>query len=277
MVTNDINSKSKKEKHRITVAKLIDKFQSKGRYAFKKKELLKELPGTDLALEAALRRLNQKGRLIAPRRGFYVIVPIEYQQAGSPPASWFIEALMEYLNQPYYVALLSAAAIHGAAHQQPQFFQVMTNIATRSISVGRLKINFYANNRVEQMPVQNSKTETGYMKVSTPEVTAFDLVRFPKAGGYYSNVATVLTELAESMDATRLYSLARLARTSEIQRLGYLLEQLELGELSKVLHKVFLQRRRRPIYLRPDKKESQIPLDRHWYVIPNEKIEADNI
>ena len=32
---------------------------------------------------------------------------------------------MAHLSQPYYVALLSAAAYHGAAHQKPQVFQVM--------------------------------------------------------------------------------------------------------------------------------------------------------
>lgn len=34
---------------------------------------------------------------------------------------------MKFLGQPYYVGLLSAAALHGAAHHQPQEFQVVTN------------------------------------------------------------------------------------------------------------------------------------------------------
>ena len=33
-------------------------------------------------------------------------------EPGSPPASWFIDDLLEYLGQSYYVGLLSAAEIH---------------------------------------------------------------------------------------------------------------------------------------------------------------------
>ena len=70
---------------------------------------------SDVALEAALRRLKQRGRIASPRRGFYVLVPPEYREAGCQPASWLIDDLMRFVEQPYYVGLLSAAAIHGAA------------------------------------------------------------------------------------------------------------------------------------------------------------------
>ena len=71
------------------------------------------LPLSEVALDSALRRQRQRGRIVSPRRGFYVIVPQEYALAGSPPPSWFIDELMAYLGQPYYVGLLSAAALHG--------------------------------------------------------------------------------------------------------------------------------------------------------------------
>ena len=104
-----------------------DGLQERGRYTFDRAEAMKELGSSPEALEAAVRRLAAKGKLTVPRRGFYVIVPLEYRSASSPPADWFIEDLMRFEGQPYYVGLLSAAAIHGAAHQQPQEFQVMTN------------------------------------------------------------------------------------------------------------------------------------------------------
>ena len=34
--------------------------------------------------------------------------------------------MMAHLHRGYYVALLTAAAMHGAAHQAPQSFQVIT-------------------------------------------------------------------------------------------------------------------------------------------------------
>jgi hypothetical protein len=77
-----------------------------------------------VATKTALRRLKEQGRIVSPRRGFYVVVPPEYRAAGSPPASWFIDELMRYLDQPYYVGLLSAAAIHSASRQQSMVFQV---------------------------------------------------------------------------------------------------------------------------------------------------------
>lgn len=77
-----------------------------------------------------------------PRREFYVVVPPEYRATGSPPASWFIDELMRHLEQPYYVGLLSAAAIHGASHQQPMTFQVVTSRSTREMRTGKVIIRF---------------------------------------------------------------------------------------------------------------------------------------
>ena len=50
-----------------------------------------------------------------------------------------------YLGKPYYVGLLSAAALHGAAHQQPMTDYIVTQTpAPRNISNKRLKIAFFA-------------------------------------------------------------------------------------------------------------------------------------
>jgi len=43
---------------------------------------------------------------------------------------------MRYLDQPYPVALLGAATLHGAAHQQPMLFQVMTDRPSRPACAG---------------------------------------------------------------------------------------------------------------------------------------------
>ena len=55
-----------------------------------------------------------KRRLVVPRRGFFVIVPLEYRQSAAPPPDWYIDALMKSCGRQYYVGLLSAAALHGA-------------------------------------------------------------------------------------------------------------------------------------------------------------------
>ena len=110
----------------------VDDTQAAGRYTFSSAEARDALGVSEIALDNAIRRLKNRGRLVAPRRGFFVIVPTEYRAAGAPPPSWFIDDLMRFLGQPYYVGLLSAAGLHGASHQQSMVFQVVTDRPTRS-------------------------------------------------------------------------------------------------------------------------------------------------
>ena len=87
----------------------VEQLQSQGRYTFTRAQAESETERSFVAAQTALRRLKEQGRIVSPRRGFYVIVPPEYRATASPPASWFIDELMLYLGQPYYVGLLSAA------------------------------------------------------------------------------------------------------------------------------------------------------------------------
>jgi len=258
-----------------TLAAFVEDLQVRGRYTFTRAERARGKECSDVALEAALRRLKQRGRITSPRRGFYVLVPPEYREAGSPPASWFIDDLMRFLKQPYYVGLLSAAAIHGAAHQQPMVFQVVTDRPTRPARVGRVRIGFHMSRKVESTPVAKVQTETGSMRVSSPEATAFDLVRFAPASGHLNNVATVLSELAEKLDPAALAKLAHAYAVPEAQRLGYLLEQLGQRKLAESLAGWLEIRRHRPVLLAPGQVHGKAPPDRRWSVIPNVTVKAD--
>jgi predicted transcriptional regulator of viral defense system len=181
---------------------------------------------------------------------------------------------MSYLHQPYYVGLLSAAAIQGAAHQQPMAFQVMTSKPTRPTVTGRVRIRFFTNRLIDQMPVTEAQTETGTMRISTPEVTAFDLVRYPQGAGHLSNTAMVLSELAESIEAEALVAVARRVRIPEVQRLGYLLDLVGEGRIAKPLAAWLRDRRPRTILLRPDGPPNG-GRDPRWNVVPNEKLALD--
>jgi len=97
----------------------VEQLQSTGRYTFNASRVESETERSPVAVQSALRRLKEQGKIVSPRRGFYVVVPPEYRSTGSLPASWFIDELMRHLDQPYYVGLLSAAAIHGAALSRP--------------------------------------------------------------------------------------------------------------------------------------------------------------
>jgi len=105
-----------------TLPEYVDRLQQSGLYTFTRERALSDLSLSAIAVRRAAGRLLAQGRLVVPRRGFFVVVPLEYRSAGAPPPPWFIDALMRFHGQPYYVGLLSAAALHGAAAQQPQEF-----------------------------------------------------------------------------------------------------------------------------------------------------------
>lgn len=259
---------------RSAMALWVERLQSRGRYTFTRTEAESDTGRSFVAAQSALRRLKQQGRVVSPRRGFYVVVPPEYRAAGSPPASWFIDDLMRYVGQPYYVGLLSAAAIHGAAHQQPMVFQVMTNKPTRQMRAGKVAIRFSMCSLVERLPVLDQQTETGAMRVATPETCAFDLVRYPEAAGYLSNAATVLAELAERLDARRLVEVASLVRLPDVQRLGYLLDSVGQCELAASLAEWLGERQPRAVLLQPG-EDGNAEAVRRWHVVPNTELDVD--
>lgn len=255
---------------------LVEDLQGRGRYSFTLAEVTTAAgERSAVAVEAALRRLRARGRIATPRRGFHVIVPAEYRTAGCPPASWFIEDLMRFLGQPYYVGLLSAAALHGAAHQQPMAFQVITDRPTRPALAGRVRIVFHMSRSVVQMPVMAVQTETGSMRVSTPEGTALDLVRFASAAGQIGNVATVITELAEKISGDALVQLAPGFALPDVQRLGYLLDLAGEHERADPLARWLTSRRVRPTALGRGQRGKRIRPDARWRVIANVAVKAD--
>ena len=262
----------------ISLTEYITTLQTGGRYAFTRDEALHSLQITPEAFKLAALRLIKKKRLIRPKQGFYVIVPTEYQTVGAPPVTWYIDSLMRYEPQDYYVGLLSAAALHGAAHQQPQVFQVISVKRFRTIVTGRTRLQCLIKQNIPAISYQQLKTPTGYMNVSTPEMTAFDLVRYVKSAGYLNHVATILSELQEKFDLTRLTQL--LATESlelpYLQRMGYLLEIVEANEDNLALIKNWINEHRpRFIPLRADKPYRTAPKNLDWHLYVNEEIDSD--
>src|SRR5258708_3710949 len=259
-----------------TLPSWVDGLQSQGRYAFTSSEAISALGEKKIAYKRAAARLTRKGRLIVARRGFYVIVPLEYQTAGSPPPSWYMDALMKAWKHPYYVGLLSGAAIHGAAHQKPQEFQVVTDTRLRPLRVGRGKIHFFMKSTLALTPMTPIKTETGLMQVSTPEATALDLIRYEKSVGWLDHVATVLKELSERINPQILLRIAKKEpEVSVVQRLGLLLEHVGASRAGAPLAGWVARQKPSMIALRPEKSPKTRDKRNRWNLIVNEKIETD--
>ena len=260
----------------VTVEKWIDERQAKGAYTFLRADAI---AGSGLSAEAvkkALQRAAHRGRVLKVKDYFYVIVPLEYQTAGGPPTSWFIHDLMAAMQLPYYVALLTAAAQHGASHQQPQEFQVVTDRSVRALTVGRTRIRFFASKFVGKAAAANIKTPTGAMRVATRETTAVDLVRFARAAGHLDNVATILGELSSSLDPKKLLAAVRLvADVPNAKRLGYLLDQVRARRLAESIHTWVERQSLRPVPLQPGRSIAGAREDRRWHVLLNRPIEVD--
>ncbi len=185
------------------------------------------------AFRKAVSRKKNTSEVIRPRSDFYVVVPPQYQLRGTPPATYFLHDLMAHLEQSYYVGLLTAASMYGAAHHAPQEFQVLVNEETKNISIENLRITFVQNSHLEQTRTNQRNTETGTVLVSSPESTALDLIYYDDRSGHLDNVATVLSDLAERIDPDELLDVSKGYRSrASVQRLGYILEFL--GEEKRV-------------------------------------------
>ena len=102
---------------RVPPSKIPDALIGDGRYWATTEELAALTGRSARSLYGELSALARKKQLFSPVRGLYVVVPPEYRSWGAVPADWFIDAMMSHLRCSYYVAFLSAAARHGAAHQ----------------------------------------------------------------------------------------------------------------------------------------------------------------
>jgi len=259
-----------------TLSEWVDRRQSKGIYTFRRDEALSGANMTAEAIGKALLRLTKKGRLAKIKEYFYVIVPIEYVSAGSPPPAWFIHDLMDAMGKPYYVGLLSAASLHSASHQQPQEFQVVTSGYVRPLRVGRVRIRFFAKRSCETTPRTSVKTPTGSMFVSTPEATAIDLVRHAKSVGYFSNVATILAEMTSMLDKRKLLEAVKIEGSVMAgQRLGYILEKIGSGKVAGPLLVWLNTHDLHAARLRTDRPAEYAKPHPIWRVIPNDVLEIE--
>lgn len=261
-------------RNKASASQFIDDLLGDGRYTFTREEARKKLKVSSWATYLALRRLSKAGRLVMPRSGFYVIVEPQYRSVGTLPPEWFIHSLMADIGKPYYVGLLSAAQLYGAAHHQPQEFQVIVpGKASRPIHVGNVYIHFFGKGCFEFSEMTDVKTSTGYEKVSTPETTAWDLVHYYKHSGGLDNVITVLSELAEKLDSKKL--LATVKKHGDIltaQRLGWLLESLKENKLVFGLAE-WVRKSNPPVrLLDPGSPAKRARENEKWHLLINAKL-----
>ncbi|WP_127131777.1 type IV toxin-antitoxin system AbiEi family antitoxin domain-containing protein [Pseudoflavitalea rhizosphaerae] len=254
---------------------------AQGKYAFALQELRSTFPGqSEAANKSALKRLVDKEQIISIHKGYYLIIPPQYRSKGILPPTLFLDAFMKELDRPYYLALLNAAAYHGASHQQPQEFFVVTGFPVlRPMQKKGLKLNYISKKEIPATLLDTRKTEAGYLKISNPALTATDLIQYAKRVGGINRVATVLAELAESIKSDAFdANLLQHVPVTALQRLGYLLDKIfDNQRLANTLYKA-LQNNSAPLFRIPLKASAPakgFASDERWKVIVNTTIELD--
>jgi len=259
-----------------TLEELIHYRRSQGAYFFTLAEVQDLLGLSFNAAKQSIFRHRKNGSIAQVRQGFYIIIPPEYSIAGMLPLNLYVDDMMKWLNRPYYLALFTAAAMHGASHQQPmESFIITEKPALRKISNSRNVLNFIVKQTWDTKDVIQMKTDGGYVNVSSPELTALDLLNYLDKSGI-NRVSTVITELADSMKAEKLRLTAgRYPKTSAVQRLGYILEYIaEKPDLADGLQRIILTKKIHYTALSPhyERKGEFIP---KWEIIKNMEVETD--
>jgi predicted transcriptional regulator of viral defense system len=252
--------------------------QSRGRHAFSWEELQQALPEhSAIALKRALNRLAAQNKIVSLHKGYYLIVPPQYAAKGILPPAVFLDAFMKHLHRPYYLALLNAAAYHGAAHQQTQEFFVVTNFPPmRTTQKKGLKINYISIGEIPGDLLEQRKTESGYLLISNPALTAADLVHFEKRIGGLNRVVEVLDELSDAIAPSDFSAaLISFATSATLQRLGYLLEFVCGSPVLADALFAEMQTRKILLYrtpLKPSQLMRGFDANNRWQVIVNAEV-----
>lgn len=232
----------------------------------------------------AMRRARAAGHFFAPAPGLYIPIPSEFSSWGVVPAMDFIDQLMGFLGRSYYVGLLSAAELHGAAHQRPQVFQVMVNRPLSDRDIQRVRLRFYERAHLDDVPVVLRNSRTAQVRVSSPEATVFDLAERPKDSGSLDNVATIYGELVEEaqLDAAKLVHVAARYPLAVVRRVGWLLDHVapyaDTPALSEPLRDLVAGRSvpgRRPVDLLAAGGPRRGKSDARWGLVVNADVEPD--
>jgi predicted transcriptional regulator of viral defense system len=267
----------------MTIRNWIKQREIAGKPTFSIADVKEKFPNTSVkVITSELYRLSKQSIIVPVYKCFYTVIPVQYSARGVVPPLYYIDQLMTYLGKPYYISLLSAAELHGAANQRQQNFSVTTLLpkATTSSQYNNQLMWNYRREIPENLLVQRN-SETGRVKFSTPELTAVDLVQYNQQIGGLSMAATVLEELLEYTDFSKQFEfLLSVTNIPTLQRLGYIADViLEETEQANILFNLLKSnnKRMKKIPLDSDHSTDECPIDDRWNVIINQTIEPDDL
>ena len=264
-----------------TISEWVEQRLYRGYYTFTSEEVKEHFTCmSETYIKTAINRLAKAGKIVSPAKGFYVIVPIEYVLSGIVPATFYIDRMMSYLSRNYYIALLNASAFYGAAHQRPQTFSVVHTGGSLNDGVrAGIQYQFLKQKTIDETFIRKHKSKLGTINVSSPELTALDLIEHSSSIGGLNRACTVLEELIESIDFNGIdYNFYSIYGVPTYQRLGFILEEvLDASEQADIIYErlLALNRTMRAIPLKAGKASAESELNKRWKVYINHTIEID--
>jgi len=263
---------------KLTITEYIKKLLSVEEYSFSVDELRNELGKTDTSIKRELDRLTEKGEIVNLRKRFYLIITPRYSSAQKLPIQLYSEKLFKFLCRNYYLGLFSAARFHGASNQQAQRdYVIKEKPKFNDISKSTIGIRFFNTSNWSDKNIQFKKSDAGIFKISSPALTIVDLIHHQtKLGGINRMLATI-EELTEELNKSDLIDLLSwYPHKSTLQRFGFLLEELAIGdELQEMIYSELMTKKIFPVLLSPKSKEKPGAVDNKWKVDVNVKLESD--
>ena len=263
------------EVERVRAPELADWVLAHGRGSLTTAQIAELLGVAEDQVRQRLHAPARRGEWVQPTRGLWVPVPPEYRTWGAPPGIEIVDMIMRHRGIGYYVGWLSAAAIHGAAHQAPQVFQVAVDRQIRDRTVGRTRFVF-AQREVAGIPTIAHPTRDGSAQVSTVAATMLDVADDMLRAAGIDNAATVIVELSEhqSFDATDLARLAPLFPAAAGRRVGWMLSQFTERDDLEPLQVAVRDLVSSPSRLDPYSNVGG-PVDSDWMLSVNREVEPE--
>ncbi|WP_192351100.1 type IV toxin-antitoxin system AbiEi family antitoxin [Algoriphagus sp. Y33] len=246
-------------------------------YSFSLEEVIGNTNSVRASLKFELARQVEKKEIVSLRKGFHLIIPPRYSKQGHLPIQLYIDKLFKSLNRNYYLAFYSAAKFHGASHQQSQREYVITERPKlNDIKKVKLDIKFMTSSKWPTKNIVERKSDAGIFKISSPALTAVDLIHHQTKLGGLNRMLSILEELSEEITDNDLKDLLSwYPHRSTLQRFGFIMEELQLGIELDPLFDYLISGNFFPVLLSPKGKQKPGSVDNRWKVDVNIKLESD--
>lgn len=246
-------------------------------YSFSLEEIINQTDSTGTSLKFELARLVEKKEIVNLRKGFYLIIPPRYSKQGYLPIQLYISKLSQCLNRNYYLGFYSAAMFHGASHQQTHREYVMIEKPKlNDIKKNDFDIRFITTSKWPLKNLIEKKSDAGIFKISSPALTAVDLIHHQTKLGGLNRMLAILEELSEEITNGDLKDLLTwYPHTSTMQRLALILEERQTEIDLSIISNHLKSKKFFPVLLSPKRNQKAGAVDNRWKVDVNVKLESD--